>query len=197
LDNALYLSQKATVWKYSYAVQLVWIYQMFLSYEILCLCVCFEGYLLMELSLFWEATNCAATQELPSIYGTWGSLPCWQKLSTGPYPDPWYWTFGFHRMLGSSWVAAQFAAFQERLSSMELDSYKSVNNFWILTSLKVSFIINNSYSLQCPQILYVSYKLSVLWRLCTDFFPTYFMHYAISLGWLKKPSRPTAGILLF
>jgi hypothetical protein len=29
-----------------------------------------------------------------------------------------YWTFGFHKMLGSSWVAAQFAASQEGLSSV-------------------------------------------------------------------------------
>jgi hypothetical protein len=29
-----------------------------------------------------------------------------------------YWTFGFHKMLGSSWVAAQFAAPQEGLSSV-------------------------------------------------------------------------------
>jgi hypothetical protein len=28
------------------------------------------------------------------------------------------WTFGFHRMLGSSWVVAQWAASQEGLSSM-------------------------------------------------------------------------------
>jgi hypothetical protein len=29
-----------------------------------------------------------------------------------------YWTFGFHKMLGSSWVAAQLAAPQEGLSSV-------------------------------------------------------------------------------
>jgi hypothetical protein len=30
------------------------------------------------------------------------------------------WTFGFHKMLRSSWVAAQLAASQERFSSVEL-----------------------------------------------------------------------------
>jgi hypothetical protein len=30
----------------------------------------------------------------------------------------WWWTSGFHKMLGSSWVAAQLAASQEGLSSM-------------------------------------------------------------------------------
>jgi hypothetical protein len=30
------------------------------------------------------------------------------------------WTFGFHKMLGSSWVAAQLAASQDGLSSMKL-----------------------------------------------------------------------------
>jgi hypothetical protein len=30
------------------------------------------------------------------------------------------WTIGFHKVLGSSWVAAQLAALQEGLSSMEL-----------------------------------------------------------------------------
>jgi hypothetical protein len=29
-----------------------------------------------------------------------------------------WWTFGFHRMLGSSWVAAQLAASQEGLRSV-------------------------------------------------------------------------------
>jgi hypothetical protein len=31
-----------------------------------------------------------------------------------------WWTFGFHKMLGSSWVAAQLAASQDGLSSMKL-----------------------------------------------------------------------------
>jgi hypothetical protein len=37
-----------------------------------------------------------------------------------------YWTFGFHKILGSSWVAAQLAASQERLGSMKLVNHA----FW-------------------------------------------------------------------
>jgi hypothetical protein len=33
------------------------------------------------------------------------------------------WTFGFHKMLGSSWIAIQLAAFQDGLSSMKLVLY--------------------------------------------------------------------------
>jgi hypothetical protein len=33
------------------------------------------------------------------------------------------WTFGFHKMLGSSWVAEQLAASQEGLSSMSDENY--------------------------------------------------------------------------
>jgi hypothetical protein len=33
------------------------------------------------------------------------------------------WTFGFHKILGSSWVAAQLAASQEEFSSMKLLRY--------------------------------------------------------------------------
>jgi hypothetical protein len=41
----------------------------------------------MELSPSWEAANCAATQEILSIYlEPEGSLPCSQEPSTGPYP---------------------------------------------------------------------------------------------------------------
>jgi hypothetical protein len=43
----------------------------------------------MELSPSWEAANCAATQELPSIlWNPESSLPYSQELSTSPYPDP-------------------------------------------------------------------------------------------------------------
>jgi hypothetical protein len=36
-----------------------------------------------------EAANCAATQELPSIFKEpEGSSPCSQEPSTGPYPQP-------------------------------------------------------------------------------------------------------------
>jgi hypothetical protein len=34
-----------------------------------------------------------------------------------------YWTFGFHKMLGSSWVAAQLAGTQEGLSSLSVYDY--------------------------------------------------------------------------
>jgi hypothetical protein len=40
--------------------------------------------------------------------------------------DQWrarYWTFGFHEMLGSSWVAAQLMAPQEGLSSVRKYKY--------------------------------------------------------------------------
>jgi hypothetical protein len=43
----------------------------------------------------------------------------WHRIGTsgGPLWTRW-WTFGFHKMLGSSWVAAQLAASQEGLSSI-------------------------------------------------------------------------------
>jgi hypothetical protein len=43
-------------------------------------------------------------------------------LMTGPSDLLWtrFWSFGFHKMLGNSWVAAQLAASQEVLSFMEL-----------------------------------------------------------------------------
>jgi hypothetical protein len=44
-------------------------------------------YLLTELSPSWEAANCGATQEIPSIFKeAEGSSPCSQELSTGHYP---------------------------------------------------------------------------------------------------------------
>jgi hypothetical protein len=46
-------------------------------------------YLLTELSLSWEDANCAATQELPSIFfKPEGSLPRSQEPSTSTYPKP-------------------------------------------------------------------------------------------------------------
>jgi hypothetical protein len=43
----------------------------------------------MELSPSWEAANCAATQEIPSIYKELeGSTPCSQEPSNGSYPEP-------------------------------------------------------------------------------------------------------------
>jgi hypothetical protein len=48
-----------------------------------------KGYLLTELSTFWEAANCAAIQEIPSNFKEpEGSSPCLQEPSTGPYPEP-------------------------------------------------------------------------------------------------------------
>jgi hypothetical protein len=46
-------------------------------------------YLCTKLSPSWEAANCAAIQELPSIFkGPATSSPCSQEPSTGPYPEP-------------------------------------------------------------------------------------------------------------
>jgi hypothetical protein len=43
----------------------------------------------MELSPSWEAVNCAATQELSSIFmEPENSLPCSQEPPTGPYSEP-------------------------------------------------------------------------------------------------------------
>jgi hypothetical protein len=56
-------------------------------------------YLLTELSLSWEAVNCAAIQEIPSNFKEpEGSSPCSQELSTGPYPEP-VWSSPYHPIL--------------------------------------------------------------------------------------------------
>jgi hypothetical protein len=48
----------------------------------------------------------------------WSGL-IWFRIGTsGGLLWTQYWTFGFHKMLGSSWVAAQLAAPQEGLSSV-------------------------------------------------------------------------------
>jgi hypothetical protein len=48
----------------------------------------------------------------------------WLSIGTsGGLLWTWEWTFRFHEMLGSSWVATLLAAFQEGLSSMKLVSY--------------------------------------------------------------------------
>jgi hypothetical protein len=45
-------------------------------------------YLCTELSPSWEAANCAAIQEIPSIIKEpEDSSPCSQEPSTGPYPE--------------------------------------------------------------------------------------------------------------
>jgi hypothetical protein len=48
----------------------------------------------------------------------------WPRIGTGG-GLMWmrWWTSGFHKMLGSSWVAAQLAASQEALSSMSDESH--------------------------------------------------------------------------
>jgi hypothetical protein len=54
----------------------------------------------------------------------------WDWIGLAQDRDQWralvnkLWTFGFHKMLGSSWVAAQLAASQEGLSFMELVSLR-------------------------------------------------------------------------
>jgi uncharacterized membrane protein len=45
------------------------------------------------------------------------------------------WTFGFHKMLGTFWVAAQLAASQEGLSFM---------SEWVIISISTSYIIKFS-----------------------------------------------------
>jgi hypothetical protein len=46
---------------------------------------------------------------------------CWINLGTSEgFLWTWLWTFGFHKMLGSSWVGAQLAPSQEGLSFMKL-----------------------------------------------------------------------------
>jgi hypothetical protein len=41
-----------------------------------------------------------------------------------------WWTFGFHKMLGNSWVAAQLVASQERLSSVKLVNTPYFSPYW-------------------------------------------------------------------
>jgi hypothetical protein len=86
-------------------------------------------YLLTELSPSWEATNFAATQELPSIFmEPEVSSPCSKEPSTGPYPKPDR-SSPYHHVvstyllnylltyllteLSPSWEAANFATTQE------------------------------------------------------------------------------------
>jgi hypothetical protein len=48
----------------------------------------------------------------------------WLSIGTnGGLLWTWYWTSSFHKMLGSSWVAAQLVASQEGLSSMSKKDY--------------------------------------------------------------------------
>jgi hypothetical protein len=63
----------------------------------------------------------------------WSGL-MWLRIGTsGGFLWTQYWTFGFHKMLGSSWVAAQLAAPQEGLSSVSEWVSKWVSIFWGFT----------------------------------------------------------------
>jgi hypothetical protein len=55
----------------------------------------------------------------------WGGM-AWTDLASGGLLWTRWWTFGFHKMLGITWVTAQLAAFQEGFSSMELVSCYSL-----------------------------------------------------------------------
>jgi hypothetical protein len=86
---------------------------------------------LMELSPSWEAANWQLLKNFPAFYGT----------------------RRFHKMLGSSWAAAQLAAFQEGLSSM---------SEWSGFDLLLSFPNFESCHIfkKCVRYLYVYLQIS-------------------------------------
>jgi hypothetical protein len=82
-----------------------------------------------------------------------------------------YWTFGFHKMLGSSWGAAQLTASQEGLSSMN-NFGNMLSNSWEAEQLVASQsklnpveLVNESQAAPCqqclPLMLTYTYKLKV------------------------------------
>jgi hypothetical protein len=62
------------------------------------------------------------------------------------------WTFVFHKMLGNSWVAAQLAASEERLSSVKL--VKMLGTYILLLSLLATVrLYTRVFVLQSPSSL--------------------------------------------
>jgi hypothetical protein len=53
----------------------------------------------------------------------------------------WRWTFGFHEMLGSSWVAAQLIAPQEGLSYVSINGMSLSNNECYFLKHKLPFMV--------------------------------------------------------
>jgi hypothetical protein len=60
----------------------------------------------------------------------WTGLFWLRRVTSGGLLWTWLWTFGFRKMLGSSWVAPQLVASQEGLSSMKLVSWYEVTGFF-------------------------------------------------------------------
>jgi hypothetical protein len=57
-----------------------------------------------------------------------------------------YWTFGFHKMLGSSWVAAQLAASPEGLSSITLSNvYYMLQVLYLSMDNLITIVTNGDY----------------------------------------------------
>jgi hypothetical protein len=90
----------------------------------------------------------------------------WLRIGTSGGPL-WtrYWTFGFHDMLESSWVAAQLTASQEGLSSMseplfQLQAYIPSSSMHSVSHLIAMVSLTHKY------VVYVK-------KLCIDFFQYY------------------------
>jgi hypothetical protein len=100
-----------------------------------------------------------------------------------------YWTFGFHEMLGSSWVAAQLVALQEGFSSLSKLLYELVIHWWNVT------VINSLHRtwfgyFNCFNICYVSY-INLIVRFAQIFrwvgVTTSTDDYRIQCGWTQNP----------
>jgi hypothetical protein len=86
----------------------------------------------------------------------------WLRIGTSGGPlRTRYWTFGFHKMLGGSWVATQLASLPERLSSVS----KYVFFFFVLAIRNLhSFEL---ISLNCELYLRLTYiKIYIIHSSC-------------------------------
>jgi hypothetical protein len=86
----------------------------------------------------------------------------WLRIgSSGGLLWTWYWTFGFHKMLGSSCVAAQLAAPQEGLSSVSkqasyvLQNEKSKHWYVEMFSPNINLEPTNGFS---QHVIYTSHR---------------------------------------